>query len=187
MKTFQRDKLKKKWNYFKDYYLKTVLLLSALSIFLIYSVYTMFFGYNEPDLSIVIISPDEQDTEKMEVELEDLLNLEYVSIETLNPETASVSTILPARFAAGDMDVILAQESIFTEYAQKGMFMEFSGEDQTNGIPVGSLNDKEGALSSDSTPPEDIYWLGIVNKPENPVSKDDLMDNLISYFQTDLP
>ena len=70
-----------KWQYFKDYYLKTTLVIGAAIIFGIYILYTTVFAYKSPDSS-------------------------------------NLASVLPTRFAAGDIDLLIAPEEIYKQYAQ---------------------------------------------------------------------
>lgn len=118
----QGDTKRKKWEYFKDYYLRTVLLCGVLILGGVYFLYTAFWGYRETAVNVVFVETAELNTEQIRAELEKTLNTEGedIVVEQLSVNAALSQTILPARIAAGDIDIFIADRQVFQEYMEKG-------------------------------------------------------------------
>lgn len=120
-----REDYKKKWIQFKDYYMKTVLLIAVLILFGLYILYETVFAYREPALTVLIVSTEDMNTKSIEKELQDKLDVGYVEVEQLNIG-ANIERTLAARFVAGDMDLFIAQEDVFEYYAEKDVMEDLS-------------------------------------------------------------
>ena len=107
-----------KWQYFKDYYLKTTLVIGAAIIFGIYILYTTVFAYKSPVVTVLVISSEEPDCDGLEHKLEQILDVDYVAVEWTSQDSSNLASVLPTRFAAGDIDLLIAPEEIYKQYAQ---------------------------------------------------------------------
>ena len=75
---------REKWQYFKDYYLKTTLVIGAAIVFGIYILYTTVFAYKSPVLTVFVISSEEPDCNGLEQKLEEFLDVDYVAVEWMS-------------------------------------------------------------------------------------------------------
>lgn len=116
------DTKRKKWEYFKDYYLRTFLLSGILIFGGIYFLYTSFFGYRETAVDVMFVETAELDLETVKAGLEAVLDTEgeEIVVEKLSEEAALSQTVLATRIAAGDVDIFIADRQVFLEYAKKG-------------------------------------------------------------------
>lgn len=116
------DTKRKKWEYFKDYYLRTVLLCGILIFGGIYFLYTSFFGYRETAVSVMFVETADLNLEAVKAGLETALETEgeEIVVERLGEEAALSQTVLTTRIAAGDIDILIADRQIFQEYVEKG-------------------------------------------------------------------
>lgn len=117
------DNLRKKIDNFLEYYLKSFLVIFALIILGIYILYETVFGYHHPALSVVIMSNHEANIEDIQFELESYLNVDYVEVTHMK-ENIDSKRILNTRFVSGDIDIFIAEKSIFQLYAQKDITEE---------------------------------------------------------------
>lgn len=122
----QGDTKKKKWEYFKDYYLRTAILCGIFIFAGIHFLYSSFFGYRKTAIDILIVESAELKLNQITAGLEDVLDTEgeEIVIEQLSKEAALSQTILPARIAAGDIDLLIADRQTFQELAKKGIMEE---------------------------------------------------------------
>ena len=116
-----------KWQYFKDYYLKTTLVIGAAIIFGIYILYTTVFAYKSPVVTVLVISSEEPDCDGLEQKLEEVLDVDYVAVEWMSQDTSNLSSVLPTRFAAGDIDIFISLEEIYQQYAQEDVMEDVDG------------------------------------------------------------
>lgn len=118
----QGDTKRKRWEYFKDYYLRTVILCAVLILGGTYFLYTSFFGYRENAVDVLFVETVEMDLEQVRSGLAEALDTEgeEILVEQLGVDAALSQTILPARIAAGDIDIFIADRQVFLEYAEKG-------------------------------------------------------------------
>lgn len=123
------DTKKQKWEYFKDYYLRTFLLCGVLILGGIYFLYTSFFGYRETAVDILFVETAELDLEPVRTRLWETLDTsgEEIVVEQLGADAALSQTVLPTRIAAGDIDLFIADRQVFQVYADQGA-MEDLGE-----------------------------------------------------------
>lgn len=119
--------LKEKWQYFKDYYLKITLVVGIAILFGIYILYTTVFGYKSPAATVLIISSEEPDCENLEQQLEEVLDVDYVAVEWMSQDQSNLSSVLSTRFAAADIDLFIAPEEIFSQYAQDDTMENLNG------------------------------------------------------------
>lgn len=159
---------KEKWQYFKDYYLKITLVVGAAIVFGTYILYTTVFGYKSPAATVLIISSEEPDCDKMEQQLEEILDVDYVAVEWMSQDQSNLASVLPTRFAAADLDLFIAPEEIFTQYAQDDTMEDTKGS---------SLKDSEKAKEflSDA----DQLIIGIVKNSNDMELKSAVYDYLI--------
>lgn len=118
---------REKWQYFKDYYLKTTLVIGAAIVFGIYILYTTVFAYKSPVLTVLIISSEEPDCDGLEQKLEEFLDVDYVAVEWMSQDSSNLSSVLPTRFAAGDIDILISPDAIYKKYAQEGAMEDVDG------------------------------------------------------------
>lgn len=142
---------REKWQYFKDYYLKITLVVGAAIIFGIYILYTTVFAYKSPVVTVLVISSEEPDCDGLEQKLEELLDVDYVAVEWMSQDTSNLSSVLPTRFAAGDIDIFISPEEIYQQYAKE------DGMENVNGV---SLRDSKNIKSYLSN--TDSLVIGIV-------------------------
>lgn len=137
------DTKRKKWEHFKEYYLRTVLLCTALIIGVMYLFYTSFWGYQETVVDVLFVESKDLDLEGLRRELKEFLHLEEeeLAVEQLSTDAALSQTILPARIAAGDIDLFLADREVLLEYAGKGIM-----EDLEEVLPQRLYKDVEARL-----------------------------------------
>ncbi len=122
---------KQKVGYFKDYYLKSVIvaiLVAAIASSLIYS---MFFRRQNTVLSIAVVGDVQvADTDGMTQQLRALYGLtdknDYVVIEHYNPDDYASQIKLSTYIAAKEIDLILCSEEIFGHYAKLGFLYDLS-------------------------------------------------------------
>lgn len=113
-----RGKYKKKLIQFKEYYLKTVVLVTALVIFFLYIFYETVFSYREPAVTILVVHNGDMSVDSLREELEKRLDVGYVEIEQMELGT-NTQRALSTRFASGDIDLFIAEQSVFEYYAEK--------------------------------------------------------------------
>lgn len=116
-----------KWQYFKDYYLKTTIVIAAAIIFGIYILYTTIFAYKSPVVTVLVISSEEPDCGGLEQELEEFLDVDYVAVEWMSQDASNLASVLPTRFAAGDIDLMIASDEIYKQYAQEDVMENEQG------------------------------------------------------------
>lgn len=116
-----------KWQYFKDYYLKTTIVIAAAIIFGIYILYTTIFAYKSPVVTVLVISSEEPDCDGLEQELEEFLDVDYVAVEWMSQDASNLASVLPTRFAAGDIDLMIASDEIYKQYAQEDVMENEQG------------------------------------------------------------
>lgn len=118
---------REKWQYFKDYYLKTTLVIVAAIIFGIYILYTTVFAYKSPVVTVLVISSEEPDCDGLEQKLEEVLDVDYVAVEWMSQDASNLASVLPTRFAAGDIDLMIAPDEIYKQYAQEDVMENEQG------------------------------------------------------------
>ena len=136
---WKRMSRKQKWTYFNDYYrnkLIGVIIVIAVIISLVYSILVP-----KPDtvVSIAVLN-DYWNSEKVEelskemaryLELEEgkqeiLIDDTYFLEETGMGNAIANTQRLVAKFAAGDINVVIADKSTFDEYVKTGTFLKIS-------------------------------------------------------------
>ena len=114
-----KDRIK----YFKDYYLKWVLLIGVLTLAGIYILWTTVYHYNVTAVSVMIIGNGE--TDKLEDDLTEYLDLEdsrqTVEVTESSENEIKTSTVFSARIASGDLNIIVGEKELLTEYEEKGI------------------------------------------------------------------
>ena len=138
---------REKWQYFKDYYLKTTLVIGAAIVFGIYILYTTVFAYKSPVLTVLIISSEEPDCDGLEQKLEEFLDVDYVAVEWMSQDSSNLSSVLPTRFAAGDIDILISPDAIYKKYAQEGAMEDVDGVSvQTSKVIKSYLSDTDSLV-----------------------------------------
>lgn len=138
---------REKWQYFKDYYLKTTLVIGAAIVFGIYILYTTVFAYKSPVLTVLVISSEEPDCDGLEQKLEEFLDVDYVAVEWMSQDSSNLSSVLPTRFAAGDIDILISPDAIYKKYAQEGAMEDVDGVSvQTSKVLRAYLSDTDSLV-----------------------------------------
>lgn len=138
----EREKLsemsrQEKLNYFKDYYLKKILIYGFFIGFFIYLVYTIVAPKDKNIMYAAIINDtiNAANEELLITEFGELINYNpekqkmqfddsyYLNAE--NPDLTTQSKITTYSFA-GTLDVIIADEDIFESYAQNAVFLDLT-------------------------------------------------------------
>lgn len=136
-----------KWQYFKDYYLKTTIVIAAAIIFGIYILYTTVFAYKSPVVTVLVISSEEPDCGGLEQELEEFLDVDYVAVEWMSQDASNLASVLPTRFAAGDIDILISPAAIYKKYAQEGAMEDVDGVSvQTSKVIKSYLSDTDSLV-----------------------------------------
>lgn len=119
-----KDKIK----HFKDYYLKWVLLIGVLVLAGIYILWTTVYHYNVTAVSVMIIGNGE--TDKLEDDLTEYLDLEdsrqTVEVTESSENEIKTSTVFSTRIASGDLNIIVGEKELLTEYEQKGILEDIT-------------------------------------------------------------
>ena len=126
-----------KLNYFKDYYLKKILIYGFFIGFFIYIVYTIVSPKDENIMYAAIINDtiNAENEELLITEFGELVNynpekqkMQFDDSYYLNPENPDLTTqskITTYSFA-GTLDVIIADEDVFESYAQSSCFLDLT-------------------------------------------------------------
>ena len=113
---------------FIKYYLKWVIVGLLLVAAFVYVLWTTVYHYQKPALSIAVIESGEIDTAELEEDLYRLLDLEgthyTVEIERISEEMAKTKPVIATRIAAGDLDILIADEEDFNDYLQKNVLID---------------------------------------------------------------
>ena len=169
---FSEMTFKEKVTYFNDYYkVKAIVLIIAI-IGIIYIVYNIL----TPDPKTVLHvdstnnSIDMQTAEALGNNISDYLNLdkekEHVVIDTSlylgNSETMSSfdiasETKLVTQFSAGEIDILIAPEAVFTKYAKLGFFSKLS--DQLTTEMCSNLADSFFYTQTEESPAKGAYGI----------------------------
>lgn len=150
----QGDTKRKKWEYFKDYYLRTVILCTILALGGIYFLYISFFGYRETAVDILFVETAELNLEPIRTGLEEVLDTggEEIITEQMSVDLAMTRTVLPTRIAAGDIDIFIADRQVFQQYAEQG-----SMEDLKELLPEDLYEEAEERLVSGQIQEADVH------------------------------
>lgn len=122
---------KQKLGYFRDYYLKALivgLLITAMAVALIY---TMFFRHQTTVLSVAFVGNAwVADTENLTQTLRDYYGLtdknDYISLEHYDPNEYTSQIKLSTYVAAREINLFICSEEIFDQYAEMGYFYDLS-------------------------------------------------------------
>lgn len=119
-----KDKIK----HFKDYYLKVFLLIGILALAGGYILWITVYHYDVTAVSVMIIGNGE--TDSLADDLTEYLNLENsrqnVEVTESSENEIKTSTVFSARIASGDLNIIIGEKDLLTEYAQKGILEEIT-------------------------------------------------------------
>nr|MCR5624400.1 hypothetical protein [Lachnospiraceae bacterium] len=118
-----------KWQYFKDYHLKNVMIVLAILALLIFSFKD---SLSKDDVVLRIAIEDssylEEDVEKMEKKIHDKLGLpedKVVEVDIgYNSDSYELINKLQTYLQAGTVDVVIAPEEAIKWYSETGFFME---------------------------------------------------------------
>ena len=122
----------KKWQWFKDYYLKSVLAAAAAVAVVIYMLVRFLQPANEPAISVAVFDTEISEDSKAQWEEEIRLALGLSSAEDVLIRTGLVSqdandlTGISVLASSGDVDVIIADRNTFKEMAGYGYFKDLS-------------------------------------------------------------
>ena len=123
--------LKKKIQYFMDYYAKIVVvaILAVIAVFSLLN--TTVFNRSTSRLAILFLNSCQiEDTESLPAELEEYLALEnkndYVSVENFNTDDYQMNMAYVTRIGAGSADLLICSRDDFTEQAEKGYLADLS-------------------------------------------------------------
>ena len=119
-----------KIQYFKDYYLKVIIAGILIAATLFYVLKTTIYDYKETAFAVMVLedAPESLNefSEALRTELEAYLELEDTKsiseVSIMDTETAMDGPLLMARFAAGDLDIMIADREVFEHYLQLGTF-----------------------------------------------------------------
>ena len=140
---------KEKWQYFKDYYLKKVFVGAILLVFVGYFLYTVLSPKPETLLHVACANYvfSEEQIESLKYGFGEYLEMDPETQEIvfdsgyfLNGADYSSAEKLAVLFAAKELDVFIAPESNFTEYAFSGSMWSLS--DQLPTELYSALSDK---------------------------------------------
>lgn len=120
-----------KMEYFKDYYLKAVLIGIAIMIFAGILIYNMFFRRQVDVLHIAFIGDAyAADSEQWQNDLRDYYELtskdEYISLEYYNLDDYTAQMKLSTMLGARVIDLMICDEEAFKQYAALGSFADLS-------------------------------------------------------------
>lgn len=124
---------KQKIGYFKDYYLRAVLVGIVVVVIAGSLIYNMFFRHENTVLSVAVVGDVWiSDMEALTQELRGYYGLtkesDYVSLEHYDPEEYTSQIKLTTYIAAKEIDVFICSEDIFKQYAEMGFLYDLSKE-----------------------------------------------------------
>ncbi|MCF0133099.1 MAG: hypothetical protein HUJ72_04465 [Blautia sp.] len=112
--------------YFIDYYLKWVIAFVLGAAALFYVLKVTIYDYRETAVSVMFVEDTEITVSDLEEKLDDYLDLTDTKSESqvtrMGREMALTGTVLITRVAAGDVDVLIAEQDVFAHYLELGMF-----------------------------------------------------------------
>ncbi|MDO4523370.1 MAG: hypothetical protein Q4B57_09540 [Eubacteriales bacterium] len=118
-----------KLGYFKDYYLKTVLIVVAILIFLGSFLYNIIFHPQQSILRVAVVGEGYlSDTEGLAQELRDAFELtsedQTIVISNYNLDDYQQQMALTAIMAAGDLDALICDEDYFLTASASGLLAD---------------------------------------------------------------
>lgn len=124
---------RQKIGYFKDYYLKAVIVALIAAAVAAALIYNMFFRYQNTVLSAAVVGDAWiTDTDGLVQALRDYYGLtnenDYIIVEHYNPEDYASQIKLSTYVAAREIDLLLCSEDIFNQYAEMGFLYDLSQE-----------------------------------------------------------
>ena len=94
-----------------------------------------------------MISSEEPDCGGLEQELEEFLDVDYVAVEWMSQDASNLASVLPTRFAAGDIDILISPDAIYKKYAQEGAMEDVDGVSvQTSKVIKSYLSDTDSLV-----------------------------------------
>ncbi len=132
--TISREDIKKlpfrqRLGYFRDYYLKIVLVVVLAAVFLITILNTTIFNRKECVLAICCLNGSEPaDSESLDSFLEEYIGMEnkndYIQTEVFYLDSYQMNMAYTTRIAAGAVDLIICSQDDFQEQSGRGMFCD---------------------------------------------------------------
>lgn len=122
---------KEKWDYFKEYYMKKVLIVLAVIIFICMFVRDVIMDKSECLLNVAFMQECQVvEYDDMKTSLEEYLGFEnedeFVSINNYNLENAQVNMSFSTLVASGSIDVVICPYEYFKEASAEGIFADLS-------------------------------------------------------------
>lgn len=122
---------KAKIRYFIDYYLKFVIFILLVALFIGSFVKSMVFNRKEEVLSVMILSEQgELDVDVLEEELRTALGTtskkQDISFTMLNAEAPQNEPVILTRLRARSVDLLITQKTVFDVYARQGVYADLS-------------------------------------------------------------
>lgn len=120
---------KQKLEYFKDYYLKKVLVILVAVVFVGSLLNSMVFHRSTCVLGLALLNESQiEEPEALSEALTEYLDIteknDYVSVESFNLEEAQMQMAYMAKAAAGGLDAVICPRDYFEEGAERGMFAD---------------------------------------------------------------
>lgn len=175
--TISREDLKKlskkqKLQYFKDYYLKKVILGLLIAAAAINVIYTTVFKRSTCVLSISVLNSIQiEKSEDITEDLRDYLEVEnkndYIDVAQYNLENYQMNMAFATKMAAGTGDIIICSYEDFQDQASKGMFA-----DLREFLPAETFSAFSGQLMEASLTEVDTEGNILSTEPEQPFGID---------------
>lgn len=164
--------VKGKAGYFKDYYLKTVVVVALIAAFVIYMVYTIFFRNEETILSVAFldeasITDTEAFNEKMRVSYGLTDDSELLEIADYDLDDNAMLMKFTALTAAQSVDVMICPRETFEKYSGLGYF-----EDLSEILPDSLYDEVSGRIVEASEVERDVDGAVVETLPAAPYGID---------------
>ncbi len=188
--TISKEDLKKlsrkqKFQYFKDYYLKKLILILLIVIVAVYVLYTTVFRRSDCVLSISVLNSAQlENSEELAVDLRDYLAIEnkndYISTEHFDLDDYQMNMVFVARVAAGACDMIICTYGEFEDLASRGMFAELSDQ-----LPEELMTALSGQILEASVVETDAEGTVLSTEPEAPYGIDLSGSSVFAEYSSD--
>lgn len=131
--------MRQRLRWFANYWLLKAVVIGALAVLAAFVLKTVLFPGKIVEGTILVIAPQEGDYSDVEEELGRLLGYdntdEVIQIDHVSSETAEISTVIPIRLAAGDIDAVIADREMFLRLTGSDTFEDVRALTETDDLP----------------------------------------------------
>lgn len=131
--------MRQRLRWFANYWLLKAVVIGALAVLAAFVLKTVLFPGKIVEGTILVIAPQEGDYSDVEEELGRLLGYdntdEVIQIDHVSSETAEISTVIPIRLAAGDIDAVIADREMFLRLTGSDAFEDVRALTETDDLP----------------------------------------------------